>query len=173
MAIYFRKCWKDEGCRDCIEACHRLHNVPNMGTLKEEIKWIWKTPYEKVFPEHELELAEEDYQQKPVMTLCNHCDDPPASILPDPGHLETGRRDCHDGFSPVHRVPLLHGGLSLRVAKFQLEGSAAFHQERNPGISDEDPRVVEKCNFCVERLAQGLIPACVEACKEKAWCLVI
>ena len=38
MVVDMKKC-KDD-CNDCIHACHSIHNVPDFGNPKDEIKWI-------------------------------------------------------------------------------------------------------------------------------------
>jgi molybdopterin-containing oxidoreductase family iron-sulfur binding subunit len=124
MAIELKKCWLEEGCKDCIDACHRIHNVPDLGTLKEEIKWIWTSPYGKIFPEHEFEYSGEEHRHKLIPILCNHCDDPPCV------------RYCPT--RALHWMPILYGGLSLWVEKLQLERTPAFYQESQFRVSNQD-----------------------------------
>jgi Fe-S-cluster-containing dehydrogenase component len=169
MAIYLRKCWEEEGCIDCINACHRIHNVPDLGTLKEEIKWIWTMPYEKVFPEHEFELTEEGDQRKPVLLLCNQCDDPPCvKYCPT---RATWKREDGIVMMDFHRCigcRYCMAGCPYGSRSFNWKDPRPFIKNVNLEFPTRTRGVVEKCNFCAERLAQGLKPACVEACKEKA-----
>ena len=170
MAVDLKKCWSaPEGCRDCIDACHRIHNVPDMGTMKEEIKWIWTMPYGKVFPEGEMEYVEKNHEDERVMLLCNHCDDPPCvKYCPT---RATWRREDGIVMMDFHRCigcRYCMAGCPYGSRSFNWRDPRPFIKKVNPDYPTRTRGVVEKCNFCVERLAQGLIPACVEACKEKA-----
>ena len=78
MAVDVKKCWSLEGCTDCIDACHRVHNVPSFPSPKEEIKWIWTVPFGKAFPEHDYDLMEHGTAEKPLILFCNHCESPPC-----------------------------------------------------------------------------------------------
>ncbi|MFH1726529.1 MAG: sulfate reduction electron transfer complex DsrMKJOP subunit DsrO [Elusimicrobiota bacterium] len=166
MAVDVKKCVKEKGCELCTEACHAEHNVPDFGNPKDEVKWIWKEPFERVFHEHEHEFVPENPKHGPTPVLCNHCDNP-ACVKVCPTKATWKRESDGIVMMDWHRCI----GCRYCVAACPY-GSRSFNwRDPRPFIKDirkEFPTraigVVEKCNFCEERLAKGKPPACVEAC---------
>jgi Fe-S-cluster-containing dehydrogenase component len=176
MVIDMRKCLgqqEKEPCKECMLACHREHNVPNLGNIKEEVKWIWTETYEHVFPTTTNEFVDEGVRHKPFIALCNHCENPPCvRVCPT---QSTWRRPDGIVMMDMHRCI----GCRFCMAACPF-GSRSFNwsdprkapKELNPdfpGNANYPTRskgVVEKCTFCAERLAKGQIPACVEACEK-------
>ena len=78
MVIDLRKCISEKGCTKCIDACNKEHNIPDFEEAKDEVKWIWKEPYDKAFIDQENFFMTEDYRDKMVPVFCNNCDNPPC-----------------------------------------------------------------------------------------------
>jgi len=169
MVVNLKACLAKDGCRQCIDACHHVHNVPDFSNPKDEIKWIWTAPYEKVFPEQEHEFIEEGLKGSPVILLCNQCDNPPCvKYCPTKA---TWKREDGIIMMDYHRCigcRYCMAGCPYGARSFNWKNPDPFIDEINPDFPTRTRGVVEKCNFCEERLAEGLLPACVEACPEKA-----
>ena len=169
MVVNLKACSAEDGCRDCIDACHRVHNVPAFGNRKDEVKWLWNVPFEGAFPEQEHEFVERGLKGSPVLVLCNHCDNPPCvSVCPTQA---TFKREDGIVMMDYHRCigcRYCMAACPYGSRSFNWRDPRPFIDEVNPDFPTRTRGVVEKCNFCQERLAEGLLPACVEACPEKA-----
>lgn len=167
MAIDLKKC--KPNCQDCIEACHFTHNVPDFGNPKDEIKWIWREPWLNAFPGQGLENFDSPWKEKPVIVLCNHCANPPcvrvcptqATFQREDGIVMMDYHRCIGCRFCIAACP--YGARSMNY-----RDPRPFIRKINPNFPTRTKGVVEKCNFCAERLAEGLLPACVSACPEKA-----
>ena len=164
MVVDMKKC--EEGCRDCIDACHQAHNIPEMlENTKEEVKWIWDEPYEHVFPSVEHEFLAETLEHKPFMVLCNHCDNPPCvRVCPVQA---TWKREDGIVMMDFHRCigcRCCMAACPYGSRSFNWTDPRPYILEINPDFPTRTMGVAEKCNFCVERLSKGLPPACVESC---------
>jgi molybdopterin-containing oxidoreductase family iron-sulfur binding subunit len=169
MVIDPRKCLKDDGCISCITACHRTHNVPSIPNARHEVKWIWKERFTEAFPDQEAHYIDEALTTRPVLVFCNHCDNPPCvRVCPTQA---TWRRPDGIVMMDWHRCI----GCRYCVAGCPY-GSRSFNwEDPRPYLASPDPQfptrtkgVVEKCTLCEERLDKKQLPACVEACQEKA-----
>jgi molybdopterin-containing oxidoreductase family iron-sulfur binding subunit len=146
------------------KACHLNHNVPEIPEEKKEIKWIWTDKYYNVFPDKKNEYLAEKLDGLGILTLCNHCDNPPC-VQACPTKA-TFQREDGIVIMDFHRCI----GCRFCMAACPY-GSRSFNffnprphiDDVNPDFPTRQKGVVEKCNLCAERLAEGKAPYCVEA----------
>ena len=171
MVVDTKKCSQEKGCTACIEACHQTHNVPTIDNPEEEVKWIWKESYEDAFPTQAHPYTEKTLKDQSVLVLCNHCESPPCvRVCPTQA---TWKREA-DGLVMMDQHRCIGCRYCIVACPY---GSRSFNwsdprphidQEPTPDFPTRTKGVVEKCNFCAERLARGLQPACVDACEADA-----
>ncbi len=179
MVIDVNKFAENPGmAQKCVDGCHQTHNVPifldSKGQVnpKDAIKWIWKEPFENLFPDHSHYRRNDALHELPFLALCNHCDNPPCvracptkatfkqkngSVIMD-FHRCIGCRFC------MAACPYGARSFNWRSPRERDEnGNLKFIKNLNEKFPTRMRGVVEKCNFCAERISEGLPPKCVEA----------
>ena len=175
MIVDLKICREVKNCNEaCVKACNKEHNIPNYSDPKDEIKWIWREPFNHAFAESSHENIDEELKHSQVPLLCNHCDNPPC-VRVCPTKATWKRKKDGIVMMDWHRCI----GCRYCIAacpygsrSFNYREPKEFFTEQGTKLNPEFPArtrgVVEKCNFCEERLARGQWPACVEACSHKA-----
>lgn len=168
MLIDVRKFQQDPSLGEkAVTACHTVHNVPQFPNKKDEIKWIWMTHFANAFPERPNVYADERTATNQLPILCNHCDQPPC-VRACPTKATFRNKD---GVIVMD----YHRCIGCRFCMAACPYGARSFNWRDPepfvkNLNRDYPRrmrgVVEKCNFCAERIGIGQQPACVEACGE-------
>ncbi len=169
MAVDLDKCRKEKGCKDCINACHQEYNVPDIGNPKDEVKWLWKEPFEHAFHGQEHEFMQKKLKHLPTLLLCNHCDNP-ACVKVCPVQA-TWKREDGIVMMDWHRCigcRYCMAACPYGSRSFNWRDPRPFIKNIRKDFPTRTRGVVEKCTFCEARLAKGKPPACVEACKSKA-----
>ncbi len=166
MVIDTTKC---NECGDCISACHLNNNVPNIGDPKNEVKWLWFEKFKNAFPYQSHDFTNEESKNKNVLLLCNHCENP-SCVRVCPTKATFKRKDGVV-MMDYHRCigcRYCMAACPYGARSFNFKDPRPYIEEINPEFPTRTKGVVEKCNFCDQRLASGLLPACVDACKEGA-----
>lgn len=148
-----------------IEACHKIHNVPHLENKLHEIKWIWETHYHNAFPYSPNPYQSEEAEQRPYLVLCNHCENPPC-VRACPTQATFKRESDGIVLMDFHRCigcRFCMAACPFGSRSFNFRDPRPFIAETNQSFPTRMRGVVEKCNFCAERLAEGKMPACVEA----------
>ncbi|MBF0520462.1 MAG: 4Fe-4S dicluster domain-containing protein [Nitrospirae bacterium] len=154
----------EESYNKCIEACNNIHNIPHIENEKHEIKWIWAEKYENAFPDSYNGYVSESIEKMKFLVLCNNCENPPCvRVCPTKA---TFKREDGIVVMDYHRCigcRFCMAACPYGARSFNWRDPRPFIKNLNPSYPTRTKGVVEKCNFCADRLYRGELPACVEA----------
>ncbi len=134
------------GCMQCMPACAVAHS--GSGRL---VSAVLELPQPRPRVHVGVGLYDEGFPNR-----CRHCDPAPCRLACLPGAIY---RD------PKTNTVLIDPERCINCASCAMAcpfGVIRYHEERS---APRGKTVAVKCDNCIGRQIQGLIPACVEACK--------
>ncbi len=169
MVIDTREFESEDDVMPLVEACHTIHNVPHFTNIKHEIKWIWPEHYHNAFPGKATRFISEEIEHRQFLVLCNHCENPPC-VRACPTQATWKRESDGIVLMDFHRCigcRFCMAACPFGARSFNFRDPRDFIRNINKKYPHRMKGVVEKCNFCAERLAVGQMPACVEVSEGK------
>ncbi len=165
MVIDTRKLTTAEDMKPLIEACHKVHNVPTMDG-DQEVKWLWSDSFAHTFPDENHEMLPTRIKKQEFLLLCNHCTNPPCvRVCPTQATFKMADGTVAMDYHRCIGCRFCMAGCPYGARSFNFVDPRKFlaNPVPNPQYPTRMIGVVEKCTFCTERIAKGLMPACVEA----------
>ena len=168
------------GCGACVEACNETnaHKYPNpkkpfpkMYPNRVPVEdWSEKqdvtdrlTPYNWLFIQHATVSLNGEEHEITLPRRCMHCVNPPCVKLCPWG----AARQLDNGISRIDSDICLGGSKCKKVCPWdipQRQTGTGLYLDILPSFAGNG--VMYKCDRCYDQVAQGQLPACIEACPE-------
>lgn len=165
MVVDMRRLGHVNDLHACIDVCHKVHNVPHIKNIKHEIKWIWTEKFASTFTGQGMDsyLSESFIKDMDCLVLCNHCDNPPCvRVCPTQATFKRNNGIVAMDYHRCIGCRFCMAACPYGARSFNFKDPRPYLHELNSTFPTRTKGVVEKCNFCVERLERGEYPACVE-----------